>query len=186
LLDAATTVIRRQGSDPSMDEIAAEAGISKPILYRHFGDKAGLFDAIAERMVKQLRAAIEARTSDLDDARLATVIAVDAFVGLVQADPKIYRALRHHDVAGNPGPTGAGLAERAGDELGSQLARLLDRGGLDPEPARVWAFALVGMIQHSTDRWLDQGAEDREAFVAELGRLMWSGLAGAADPHRIG
>ena len=40
----------RSGPQASMDEIAAEAGITKPILYSHFGDKAGLVHALAERV----------------------------------------------------------------------------------------------------------------------------------------
>ena len=51
LLDAACRVIERTGPSASMQEMAAEAGITKPILYRHFGDKAGLLRALALRSV---------------------------------------------------------------------------------------------------------------------------------------
>src|ERR671930_593638 len=49
LLEAAFEVIRREGPTASMDEIAAQAGITKPIVYRYFGDRAGLYQAVAER-----------------------------------------------------------------------------------------------------------------------------------------
>ncbi|MFC7511784.1 TetR/AcrR family transcriptional regulator [Streptomyces thermocarboxydus] len=39
LLEAADRVVLRDGPGASMNAIAAEAGITKPILYRHFGDK---------------------------------------------------------------------------------------------------------------------------------------------------
>lgn len=39
LLEAADRVVLRDGPQASMNAIAAEAGITKPILYRHFGDK---------------------------------------------------------------------------------------------------------------------------------------------------
>ena len=58
LLDAAERAIRRVGPKASMDEIAAEAGITKPILYSHFGDKAGLVTARAERVATQLNETI--------------------------------------------------------------------------------------------------------------------------------
>src|SRR4029450_7094161 len=58
LLDAAERAIRRIGPRASMDELAAEAGITKPILYSHFGDKAGLVTALAERVAGQLNAAV--------------------------------------------------------------------------------------------------------------------------------
>ena len=49
LLAAADLVVQRDGPSASMSAIAAEAGITKPILYRHFGDKSGLYAALAER-----------------------------------------------------------------------------------------------------------------------------------------
>ena len=49
LLDAAERAIRRAGPQASMDQLAGEAGITKPILYSHFGDRAGLAEALAER-----------------------------------------------------------------------------------------------------------------------------------------
>ena len=54
LLAAADRVIRRRGPDASMDEIAAEAGVAKPILYRHFGNKDGLYAALVERYMGAL------------------------------------------------------------------------------------------------------------------------------------
>src|SRR2546423_15352320 len=49
LLEAADRVVLRDGPEASMNAIAAEAGITKPILYRHFGDKNGLYRALAKR-----------------------------------------------------------------------------------------------------------------------------------------
>jgi len=50
LLEAADRVVLRDGPQASMNAIAAEAGITKPILYRHFGDKNGLYAALAARL----------------------------------------------------------------------------------------------------------------------------------------
>ncbi|MGW1149090.1 TetR/AcrR family transcriptional regulator, partial [Streptomyces sp. NPDC002454] len=64
LLEAADRVVLRDGPGASMNAIAAEAGITKPILYRHFGDKGGLYAALAERhtdgLLASLRAALDA------------------------------------------------------------------------------------------------------------------------------
>ena len=63
LLDAADRIVQRDGPAASMATIAAEAGITKPILYRHFGDKNGLYAALTdrhtERLLVALRAALE-------------------------------------------------------------------------------------------------------------------------------
>src|SRR5262245_45100507 len=55
LLDAAIEVIRERGPDPSMEDIARRAGITKPVVYRYFGDRAGLYRAVAERYCARLR-----------------------------------------------------------------------------------------------------------------------------------
>src|SRR6266542_4327446 len=54
LLEAAIEVIRREGPTASMDEIAAQAGITKPIVYRYFGDRAGVYQAVAEQYCADL------------------------------------------------------------------------------------------------------------------------------------
>ena len=56
LLDAATRVVRREGPAASMDQIAAEAGISKPIVYRHFRDRDDLVAGVAQRFADELGA----------------------------------------------------------------------------------------------------------------------------------
>ncbi|MBI0378905.1 helix-turn-helix transcriptional regulator, partial [Streptomyces albiflaviniger] len=60
LLEAADRVVLRDGPEASMNAIAAEAGITKPILYRHFGDKGGLYRALAKRHTDALLASLRA------------------------------------------------------------------------------------------------------------------------------
>jgi AcrR family transcriptional regulator len=68
LLEAADRVVLRDGPGASMNAIAAEAGITKPILYRHFGDKDGLYRALAARhtdaLLSALRAALDAPAAE--------------------------------------------------------------------------------------------------------------------------
>src|SRR3954471_24515283 len=83
LLAAADRVVQRDGSAASMNVIAAEAGIPKPILYRPSGDRGGLYRALAERhtdlVLERLRGALmtrgglRARTRAPVDAYLASV-----------------------------------------------------------------------------------------------------------------
>lgn len=73
LLEAADRVVLRDGPQASMNAIAAEAGITKPILYRHFGDKGGLYRALAKRhtdaLLSALRAALDAPPSGAHGSR---------------------------------------------------------------------------------------------------------------------
>src|SRR3569833_4328 len=95
LLDAADRIIRREGPDVSMASIAAEAGITKPILYRHFGDKSGLYQALADRHTRQLKDAVRAafrRTGEIHDRARA---AIDTYLSSVASNRNLYVFVFH-------------------------------------------------------------------------------------------
>lgn len=95
LLEAADRVVLRDGPKASMNAIAAEAGITKPILYRHFGDKAGLYQALAVRhtdaLLDSLRAALDAPA----ERRRRVEATLDTYLVAIEARPQVYRFLMH-------------------------------------------------------------------------------------------
>lgn len=101
-----------------MDEIAAEAGTAKPVLYRYFGDKGGLYQALAERYVQLVMATVEEALGDraADSPRERLEAGIDAYLGLVEEQSEIYRFLMHRAVTGaSRGPHDrCGLHPRAG------------------------------------------------------------------------
>ena len=119
LLAAADRVVQREGSAATMNVIAAEAGITKPILYRHFGDKGGLYRALAERhtdlLLERLRAALTTR-GGLQARTLATV---DAYLASVEEQPQVYRFLMERAAVEEPGVRGRS------DDLGGELVEPL-------------------------------------------------------------
>ena len=66
LLDSAIAVVRRDGPGASMQDIAREAGITKPIVYRAFGDREGLIQAIADRFADELAETLSAEMDQPD------------------------------------------------------------------------------------------------------------------------
>ena len=54
IVESARTTIGAHGPSTSIGDIAAAAGVSKPLIYETFGDKAGLADAIAADLVAEL------------------------------------------------------------------------------------------------------------------------------------
>ena len=92
LLDAADRVIHRGGVAFSMDEIASEAGITKPVVYRHFGDKDGLHEALTERYIGELKQALRPAT-ETDDPRSRLAATIDAYLSYVEREPDRYRFL---------------------------------------------------------------------------------------------
>src|SRR5438552_5575388 len=114
LLDAADRVVRREGSAASMAAIAAEAGITKPILYRHFGDKGGLYRALAERQTDELLTGIREALLTEGTVRQRTEATIDAYLAAIEKRPAVYRFVVGRAVAEEPSVAGqvAGFQER--------------------------------------------------------------------------
>jgi len=176
LLDAADRVIRRGGPDVSMDEIAAEAGISKPILYRHFGDKDGLHRALAGRYVDALLDELRAARV-VGDPRANIAAGIDAYLAFIEREPEAYRFVL--SAAAQP-PTSAIVDEfrrRLAVDCAFATAEQLRRAGLDPEIAEPWAYGVVGLVRSVGIWWLETRALPRERLVEHLTALLWDGFA---------
>ena len=179
LLDAADRIVRRDGPAASMTTIAAEAGITKPILYRHFGDKSGLYAALADRytgnLLVDLRAALAAGTTRRD--RLAR--GIDAYLAAIEDEPQVYRFLVHSDEAAGAQSEVRTFTRRLGALLAEGIGLELDVPG-DGVRAQAWAHGIVGMVQAAGDWWLDARPCPRAELVAELADLVGGAYAGPA------
>ena len=185
LLDAADRVVQRDGSAASMNVIAAEAGITKPILYRHFGDKGGLYRALADRHIEQLLARLRSALTTRGGLRARTRATVDAYLSAVEEQPQVYRFLVERAASEEPGVRGQvqGFVRRFGDELAAGIGNEPELVGVSPERALVWAQAIAGMVQATGDWWLDHPEVSRTAVVDELTAFIWDGFAGFATPR---
>ncbi|MEU9336214.1 TetR family transcriptional regulator [Streptomyces sp. NPDC048290] len=193
LLEAADRVVLRDGPHASMNAIAAEAGITKPILYRHFGDKGGLYAALATRhtdaLLSSLRAALDAPAG----RRERVEATLDTYLAAIEARPQVYRFLMHpaDGADGSPGDQGfdvgrhsAPLLRRMGEELAQVIEERVDLGPSSHELARVWGHGIVGMMHAAGDWWLGERPCTRRELVTSLADLLWGRLAAAAD--RVG
>ncbi|URM92237.1 TetR/AcrR family transcriptional regulator [Streptomyces sp. MRC013] len=189
LLDAADRVVLREGPRASMNAIAAEAGITKPILYRHFGDKGGLYRALAQRHTDALLTALRAALDAPADRRRRVEATLDTYLAAIEARPQVYRFLMHPaEEAGQPSEPGfdagrhsAPLLRRMGEELAGVIAERIDPGGGGEALARVWGHGIVGMMHAAGDWWLGERPCSRAALVSALADLLWGRLAEAAD-----
>ncbi|MDX6286052.1 MAG: hypothetical protein QOG53_1537 [Frankiales bacterium] len=180
LLDAADRAIREHGSDVSMAAIAAEAGVTKPILYRHFVDKGGLYRALAERQTDELlvgiRSTLTADTSVRERARAA----IDAYLEAIEKRPDVYRFVV--DRAATEEPAIAGYVAMFEKRLAGELAAAFGPDlGVSKVRAQVWAHAIVGMVRAAGDWWLDEQSVSRRILVRELIDLVFGGLAGEPE-----
>ena len=167
-----------------MEDIAVEAGVTKPILYRHFGDKGGLYEAIARHAAGRLQQQLEVALSVADEPRDKLEATVDAFLAAVEDRPETYRFLLHRAAAERPEVTQAvgdfthELARRFAVVLREQFARF----GLQVDDAELVAHAMIGAVHQVSDWWLSASGHT-PATTAQRGqlrdllvRLLWSGL----------
>ncbi len=183
LVDAAVRAIRAHGPGVGMGDIAAEAGVTKPVLYRMFTNKADLYVAVGQRMAADFLARLAPALADLEqtESRQRVAAVVDVYLAAVEDDPQLYRFVVQQQ----------GLDRRPDRDLvsdyvalvGNTLARIIgDRArahGLDAGPAEPWGHGLVGMVQATADWWMTHGQPiSRSALTDYLTQLIWLGLAG--------
>ncbi|GAA4929443.1 TetR family transcriptional regulator [Streptomyces coeruleoprunus] len=190
LLEAADRVVLRDGPQASMNAIAAEAGITKPILYRHFGDKGGLYRALAQRHTDALLSALRAALDAPAERRQRVEATLDTYLAAIEARPQVYRFLMHpsedtgatlSEQGFDVGRHSAPLLRRMGEELAEVIAERIDLGPGGDALARVWGHGIVGMMHAAGDWWLGERPCSRAELVSALADLLWGRLAGADD-----
>ncbi|MDQ3760340.1 MAG: TetR/AcrR family transcriptional regulator [Actinomycetota bacterium] len=178
LVQAAMRAIRQHGPDVAMDDIATEAGVSKPILYRHFLDKGDLYMAVSETATQQLRAALLSGLGSEADPRTLLRLMIETYLAFIEEEPELYRFVVRRSFPDRPVPrdpvtTNAALISEALARIfGDQLRSL----GLDPGGAETWAYAGVGMVQAAGDWWLQHRALSREELRDYLLMMAWGAL----------
>lgn len=200
IVDAAIRVIDRDGPQPSMDDIARAAGMTKPRLYRQFADKADLYTEIADRMSRDAFAAAgQDMTLLLQPPRPALRRVFTAYAAGILAHPNVFRFLMQAPVvqtaqASRSGgeAVGAVLQFDLGRDAARRFAKLarsiaeavpIETAGLD-----YLARAVVGVVVATTDLWLEGSEAPRRTsadFVAELTELVWSLIDGFLRRQRI-
>lgn len=190
-VEATIRAVGRHGPDVGMDEIAAEAGVTKPVLYRHFTDKADLYLAVGLRAADLLMSEIVPALADDGPIYERIRRAVDCYVGFVDEYRELYRfmVLRPH-------PIKQDVVQRDKSQiaqvLGELLGAYLKLFRMDPTIAGPSAFGIVGLVQGAGEWWLDHPDEMTRAQLTDhLTMLIWHGLDGVLrsggvvlDPHK--
>jgi AcrR family transcriptional regulator len=166
-----------------MDEIASEAGISRMVLYRYFGDKGGLYRALAETYIDALMVELRDAIESTDNPVTRLNETVDAYVRFIEDNKESYDFLMHRAIreGKEAGETVADFMRRVAEQIATVLSFEISRLGFDPDPAEAWAHGVVGMVHQSTDWWLRNQTVDRDKFVRYLVGLLSRGFFGLAE-----
>jgi AcrR family transcriptional regulator len=179
--------IRALGPGVTMEQIARAGGVTKPILYRHFGDRDGLVDAVAERVAADMLTSVT--TPLATDAAALELLrtTVDSYVGFIERETNLYRFMvQHAPERGEDAHGMRSLIDRVAQQVALVVAARLRLAGRDPGAAVPWAYGIVGLVHQAGDWWVDDQATNRDALVTDLVALLWGGLAGTPAPHSNG
>ncbi len=182
LLAAAADVIRTQGPDATMDDIAAGASVTKPILYRTIGDKAAVVAALSEWLIDQINRSVSTASRSANDPVTSFEAAIRGYLVAVEADRNLYLFVN----SAAPGTDSfRRLVDRSAASMVTAFRIARANAGLDPDGAKIWAWAIVGALQVVTTMWLRDDDGDLETVVRDVSHLLWSGigptLAGGTD-----
>ena len=178
LIDAAVAAVNEHGSNVGMDQIAAAANTSKPVIYRYFADKNELYRAVGERVIGQIVATLRT-TSVGDDPRSLLHASIDAYLQLLDDNPQLFRFVTQNRLLGGDQPAHTEFSGEVSAVLTAALSEQLRACGLDPRAAQPWADAMVGFIRAASLWWLNHPATmTRPELTDYLVALLWGGAAG--------
>ncbi len=179
LLDAAIGAIRTIGPTATMEQLARAGGVTKPILYRHFGDRDGLIEAIAERFSAGLLESVQGPLGSSSYPRELLNSTIEGYVGFLERDPHLYRFLIQQPSVHSEHRTPIGsLVDVVARQVSEITTAQLRAIGRDTGAATPWSYGIVGLVHTSTNWWLRERTMTREHFVRHLTDLLWHGLTG--------
>ncbi|GGS34093.1 MULTISPECIES: TetR/AcrR family transcriptional regulator [Streptomyces] len=185
LLDIGRALFADKGFEgTSVEEIAARAGVSKPVVYEHFGGKEGLYAVVVDREMRQL---LDMVTGALTAGHPRELLEQAAFALLdyIESYTDGFRILvRDSPVAQSTG-TFASLISDIATQVEDILGLEFKARGFDPKLAPLYAQALVGMVALTGQWWLDVRKPKKAEVAAHLVNLCWHGLENLESKPRL-
>jgi AcrR family transcriptional regulator len=177
LLDIGRRLFAERGLDgTSIEEIAARAGVSKPVVYEHFGGKEGLYAVVVDREVERFLAMATEVLQGEDTMEKFEAAAV-ALLRYIEDNSDGFRILVRDSHPASGSGTFASLISDIAGQVEYILADVLKVRGYDPKLAPVYSQMLVGMVAFAGQWWLDVRKPKLEEMAAHLVNLAWNGLS---------
>ncbi len=161
----------------SIEEVAARADVSKPVVYEHFGGKDGLYAGVVDREMRLLLERFETALSSGGSPRRLLERAALVLLDYIEEDTDGFRVLtRDAPLTGGVGSYTSLIGEVA-RKVEHILGRQFDARGYDPRLAELYSQALVGMVALVGQWWLDTRSPPKHEVAAHLVNLVYNGLA---------
>ncbi len=186
LVEVARSAFAERGFDgTSVEDIAARAEVSKPVVYEHFGGKEGLYAVVVDREVQALHSAIrQAITTPQVGSRRLLERSTMALLDYIESSPEGFRIL----VRDSSGPSGGSYASILNDvvvRVEGVLGAVFSDRGLDPRAAPLYAQALTGLVSMTAQWWLDNPQVPKREVATHVMNLAWNGMHSLEKDFRL-
>lgn len=178
LLDVGRQLFAERGYDgTAVEEIALRAGVSKPIVYEHFGGKEGLYAVVVDREVQRLMDSFATALSG-DSPKELLEQACMVLLRYVDEQSDGFRILVRESPVGIERAGGfATIMSDVASQVEYILARQFKASGFETKLAALYSQALVGMVALTGQWWQDHHKPKRDEVAAHLVNLAWNGLS---------
>ena len=178
LLDIGRELFAQKGFEAtSIEEIAARADVSKPVVYEHFGGKEALYDVVVHREMQLLLDRFNDALSDPGHPRELLERAALVLLEYIEEHTDGFRVLTRDA----PVTSGIGMYSSLIGEVARKVEHILggqfSARGYEPGLAELYSQALVGMVALVGQWWLDTRSPDKYEVAAHLVNLAYNGLA---------
>jgi AcrR family transcriptional regulator len=174
LVQVGRALFAEKGFDgTSIEEIAARAKVSKPVVYEHFGGKEGLYAVVVDR---ETRALLDRLTQVLSEGQHPRELVEQAALVLltyIEEEVDGFRILSRDSAGG----AFSSLLNDIANQVEYVLVREFGQRGISTRHAAMYAQMLVGMVALTGMWWLEERKPRREEVAAHLVNLGWNGLA---------
>jgi AcrR family transcriptional regulator len=176
LLDVGRRLFAERGFEgTSIEEVAAKAGVSKPVVYEHFGGKEGLYAVVVDREVDRLLTMATELLVEADHSRVKFETAAVSLLRYIEDNADGFRILVR-DSSPGAGTFGTLLSDIA-TQVEYIMADFLKSRGRDPKLAPMYSQMMVGMVAFTGQWWLDARKPKLEQVAAHMIDLAWNGLS---------
>jgi AcrR family transcriptional regulator len=185
LITVARALFAERGFEgTSVEEIAAQAGVSKPVVYEHFGGKEGLYAVVVDREVRTLLDGIGGSLTSGSERELIEQAAL-ALLDYIESHTDGFRILARDSSVGSTGGSFATILGDIASQVEHILVRAFKQRGLDARTAPMYAQMLVGMVAATGQWWLGTRRPKKPEVAAHLVNLAWNGLRGLEAKPRL-
>ncbi len=186
LLDVSRRIFAEKGFEgTSIEEIAARAEVSKPVVYEHFGGKEGVYAVVVDREITTLTDLLTAPLVEGGHPKVLLERTTLALLGYIEQHTDGFQILVRDSPVAQATGTFSSLIGDVATEVEHLLAAQFSKQGLDPAAAPIYSRMLVGMVALTGQHWLESRKPAKAEVAAHLVNLAWNGLVGLERAPRL-